>query len=99
MIEELKKLMLVSLGSVSLTREKIDFILKGLVQQGELTKEQGVKVLDSLATKGEKERDILAEKWKELVADVLSKMDLAKRSDIEKLKKRVAKLEKAPKGT
>jgi polyhydroxyalkanoate synthesis regulator phasin len=97
MIEELKKLMLVSLGSVALTRERIGEMMDTLVKQGELTKEQGAKVLDALAAKGGKERESLTEKWKELVGEVISKMDLAKKGDLEKLKKRVSKLEKARK--
>lgn len=95
MIEELKKLMMISLGSVALTRERIGELLDTLVKQGDLTREQGAKVMDALASKGEKERENLQERWKELVGEVISKMDLAKSGDLEKLKKRVSKLEKA----
>ena len=61
MLDPLKKTILASLGVVGFTKEKLDRLIQDLVDRGELTREQGQKVVEVLLAKGGAEGRNLAD--------------------------------------
>jgi len=95
MMDMLKKAVLASIGAVSLTHKKVEEVVGELVKRGELTEDQGRKIVQNLVDEGEKQKDDIARRVSEAVAEALSKMDVARKSELAALERRVEKLEQS----
>lgn len=98
MLDSVKKGFLASLGVVALTREKLEQAVDDLVSRGELSAEQGRKVVETIVRKGEGEARGLGEKVSGEFEKLLSRGPLATKAEVEALSERVARLER-PGGT
>jgi polyhydroxyalkanoate synthesis regulator phasin len=64
-----------------------------IAQESSMSEEEGKKFVDDLLKQSDDVRGRLSDLVQERVTDVLNRFDLAKRSDIERLEKRIAELE------
>lgn len=94
MMDTMKKALLTGIGALSLTKQKVDQVVADLVKKGELSQQQGEKVVAELIDAGKREREALAEQVSQMVTDVLDRMDVATKSDLAALDKRLQALEK-----
>ena len=93
MLDSLKTTLYASLGAVSMAQEKLKETIDELVEKGELTHEQGAKVVDSLADTGECGGREIAERFGEEVGRLINRTPLASRRAVEDLERRVTAIE------
>jgi polyhydroxyalkanoate synthesis regulator phasin len=93
MLDTFKNALLASLGLVAMTQEKLRGAVEDLVKRGELSAEQGRKLVEELLTKGQAEGRALSERISQEVAAVLEKMPFATRKDLRGLEDRILRLE------
>ena len=88
----IEKSMLLGLGMLTLTRDKIVQTVNSLVEQGEVEAEEAPNIIDRLVTLGEEEREEL----RKMMRDELDKrritMPMASRKDIEELSQKIDEL-------
>ena len=88
----IEKSMLLGLGMLTLTRDKIVQTVNSLVEQGEVEAEEAPNIIDRLVTRGEEEREEL----RKMMRDELDKrritMPMASRKDIEELSQKIDEL-------
>ncbi|NLY77691.1 MAG: hypothetical protein GX080_06345 [Tissierellia bacterium] len=85
-----KKILLAGIGTLSLTYEKANSLVKELVQKGQLTVDQGKQLNEELKRVMNNHQPSAESKFKEYV----DSLNLATKSDIDNLIKRVEALEK-----
>ena len=84
------------LGLALRTRDAVIDAGRRIVQESSMSEEEGRKFLDDLLKQSEDVRGRLSNLVEDRVAEVLNRFDLAKRSDIERLEKRIEELEPGP---
>ena len=94
MFDFIKKTMLTGVGLAAMTREKIEELAKELTEKGDMTEKEGKELVDELVKKSEKVKKDLESKMESIVKKVLGKLNLATKEDIEKIEKRLKRLEK-----
>lgn len=96
-MDSLKNLMLAGLGVMSYTQEKLKGAVDSLIAQGELSREQGEKVLEEWVKRGEDEQSKLGGRVQDEIQKVISRLQLITRDDFDALVARVEVLEKLQK--
>jgi polyhydroxyalkanoate synthesis regulator phasin len=85
----IEKSMLLGLGVLTLTRDKIVQAVNSLVEEGEVKAEEAPSIIDKLVARGEEEREEL----RKLMRDELDKLrisaPMASRKDIEALSQKI----------
>jgi polyhydroxyalkanoate synthesis regulator phasin len=85
----IEKSMLLGLGVLTLTRDKIVQAVNSLVEEGEVMAEEAPSIIDKLVARGEEEREEL----RKLMRDELDKLrisaPMASRKDIEALSQKI----------
>ncbi len=86
--EVIKKAMLVGLGA----QEKAKEFVEELVKAGELSKSEASSLVKEWTTKAEEGTKEFDKRMKDTVANVLEKLNIPSRDDIERLEKKVQAL-------
>ncbi|HDR68252.1 MAG TPA: polyhydroxyalkanoate synthesis regulator [Bacteroidaceae bacterium] len=81
----LKKSFLVSIGLLSMTREKAQKIMNELSQRGEVQKDEVKDWVEQLVHRGEEERQAVRELIHDEVKSILDELGLARKEDIRDL--------------
>jgi len=81
--------MLVSVGALSLTREKARAIVHGLVDRGEIRRDETTTLVDRLTARGEEEREALRKMVEEEIEHGLGRLNLATTEDVENLHNKI----------
>lgn len=95
MIELLKKTLLTGVGVAALTKEKIEALAKDFVEKGKISEQEGKAFVDDLIARSDESREAFQNQVEERVQLVLTKMNLAKQSEVDALKVEVETLQKA----
>ncbi|TYB31674.1 MAG: hypothetical protein FXF47_03500 [Candidatus Mcinerneyibacterium aminivorans] len=90
----LKKTILTGIGIASLTGEKIKEIGKKIAEESKMSEEEGEKFVDEILKQSEKTKKNIEKKVDEYVKKSLDKLDIPNQDKVEKLEKRINKLEK-----
>ncbi|MCD4846452.1 MAG: hypothetical protein K8R25_18415 [Methanosarcinales archaeon] len=93
MIEIIKKLGLFGIGALALTEEKINEIVKELIDEGEINKEEGKKFIRELIEEQKKQKEEIESRISETVKETLGKSKTEITEDIKRLEKKIDKLE------
>ena len=93
MLENVKNSLLASLGLVAMAQEKLQECVKDLVDKGELTKEQGKRLVDAFVERGKKEAQDFPEKMAREASRLIEKSPMVSRQEFRKLQERVRLLE------
>jgi polyhydroxyalkanoate synthesis regulator phasin len=88
----IEKSMLMGLGMLTLTRDKIVQAVNSLVEQGEVEAEEAPNIVDRLVARGEEEREELRKMMREEFDKRRSGMRTASRQDIEALSQKIDEL-------
>lgn len=91
MFDTVRKMMLVGLGVQEKAREMLD----AMVEKGSISREEGDTMLNKLMGQAEANVDTVEAKLKEMVASLLSTMDLPTKRDLDELRAQVALLQKS----
>ena len=90
----IKKTILAGLGALVLTREKAEKLAKDLVKRGELAKTEEAKFVKDLMKRAEKSKIEARRRIEEVVKEILVKLDIPTRKELDALKSRIDKLSK-----
>ncbi|MBZ4665325.1 hypothetical protein [Mahella sp.] len=93
MKDKLKKAFLIGIGAMAATGEKIDELVDELVAKGDVTAEEGKKILDQYKEKVKANQQDISSKAKEELSKMLDKMNLATKKDLEEIKARLDAIE------
>ncbi len=99
MFDLLKKTMLTGIGIASMTKEKIEELGKKISEESKLTEEEGKKMVNDLLKQSEKAREDLENQVQKLVKQALEKSNIPTWEDLNRLEKRIIKLENLGKET
>ncbi len=97
MIELLEKTLLTAVGAMTLTQKKTEELLKELREKLNISEEEGKAFLQKLQDTVVQNQEKLQEQAREEVKKACERMGVVTTEEFDKLKKRVAKLEKVPK--
>jgi len=88
MAKWIKKSLLLGLGVLTLTHDRVVRFVDGLVEEGEVRPEEAPGVIDRLVARGEEEREEL----RKLVRQELDRVIPVSRQDIEELNRKIDEL-------
>lgn len=92
-MELFKKLFYTGVGLVSTTAEKLQSQIDDLVKQGNLSKDEGRKVVDEFINTTEAKKEEFETKIKDMVAKALEAVNLPTAAELKELVNRIEKLE------
>jgi len=90
----LKKVVNLGLGGLLVTKEKVEAVVDELVKKGEVEQEEAKKLVEELLKKGNDGRKEIAGQIEKLVKNIVAKLDLPSRKELNELKLEVEKLRK-----
>lgn len=88
-MSKLEDLLYRSIGSLDMTVDKLEDLVRTLVEEGELSKKEGKRIIEKWQEKGDKQK----EKIDRVIDNRLGDLGLAKKDDVDKIKERLARLE------
>ncbi|MBW6520804.1 MAG: phasin family protein [Desulfoarculaceae bacterium] len=98
MIELIKKAMLTGLGMASLTKDKIEEIGRDFIEQGKLSQQEGEKLMEELRARAEESKLEIKKQIEQRIEEILKKMDLVRKSDLDDLKQQIKELQESHAG-
>jgi len=97
MIEFLKKSAFLGLGFAAITKEKIEELSKKIIDEKNLSEDEGRKLADELHREAEIAKKSIESLVEEFVKKSLVKLDIPSISDMKKFELRIRKLEELSK--
>ena len=97
MIELLEKSILTAVGAMTLTQKKAEELLKEMREKLNISEEEGKAFLKKIQEAATQNRDKLQEQAREEVKKACDRMGVVTAEEFDKLKKKVAMLEKRQK--
>ena len=94
MIELLEKTMLTAVGAVTLTQKKAEELIQELREKLDISEEEGKAFLEKVQEAATKNQEKLQEQAKEEVKKACDRMGVVTTAEFDKLKKKVAALER-----
>ena len=92
--EALHKVMLASIGAVALAQEEIEDFVNKLVERGELAEKDGRKVVHDVMDRRKKDAEKAEDQLTKRVEEILGRMNVPTKTDIDALGEKVALLTK-----
>jgi polyhydroxyalkanoate synthesis regulator phasin len=90
----LRKLFLSGLGVFALTQEKIEELVEELAKKGEISWGEKEDFLGEIIKRGKQEQAEVERKIGDKVEEILSRVNIASKDDIERLEKKIDELGK-----
>ena len=95
MFNLLKKMIWLGAGLAAMTTEKIESVVAELIKKGQLSEKEGKALAAELVARSIKAKKDLGEKVEKTISDALQRLNIPTRRDLEELKTRLERLEKA----
>ena len=96
MLDSLRTTIFASLGVITLAQEKLRSCVDDLVKKGELSREQGDRVVNVLAEKGKEGSREISDKLSHEIHALIQRTPFVLRSEFQGLESRVTALESRP---
>ena len=93
MKESIRKLGLIGAGLWAITEDKINDLVKELVDKGDMSKEEGKKVIQDMLEERKKQKIDLEKKISEKIQESISKTDIFTKKEMHELESRIETLE------
>lgn len=81
------------LGVLDFTREKVETVVNDMVKRGELSEQDTAEAVANIMERAKSEQEAFMDMLRGVVEKIVAELGLARSSELEALKKRVAKLE------
>ncbi len=94
MFDLFKKGVLLGLGALTMTKEKIEQVVDELIKKGELSQDERAKAIKDLLKKAEEQEKALADKVSAEVNEAIKKLGVPTKKDLERLEKKIDDLRK-----
>jgi len=92
LLQSLRKVLLASIGAVALAQDEIEDFVNRLIERGEIAERDGRKLIRDLIEKRKEEAKKVEEKLDKRIEEVLARMNIATKSDIQALSDKIAAL-------
>ncbi|MGW8251950.1 MAG: phasin family protein [Anaerolineales bacterium] len=92
LLDAARKVLLAGIGAVALAQEEIEDFVNKLVERGEIAEKDGKKLLREVKERRKKETDKAEDELAKRVEDVLDRMNVPTKSDIEVLSDKISAL-------
>lgn len=96
MRDEIRRVALITSGVVELTRNRAEAIVRDLIKSGDLSGGQATQAVKDLMERSKQNRDEILNLIRSEIRNQTESLGLASRRDIERLERRVARLEDRP---
>lgn len=96
MNELIRKALSLGVGITVASKEKIESIVEELVKKGEVAPNESGELIKNLIAKGEESRAEMKRSVREQLQKLLGELNVATKEDIERLEKRIERLEGPP---
>lgn len=90
MIDLIRKAFYTGLGAAELTREKVEELASELSEKGKVSESEVKKFVDEMIGRSQERKEQLKKQLEKASEEVMKKMNLASRDDLEALEKRLA---------
>jgi poly(hydroxyalkanoate) granule-associated protein len=94
LLEAFRRLLLASIGAVVITQEEIEKLINKLIERGEIAKKDGEKLMKEVMEKRKKEAAKSEDEVNKRISDILDRMNVPTKADIEALGEKIAALSK-----
>ena len=94
MIDFIKKGLMAGVGLAVMTKDKIEELVKEIIEKGEISEQEGKELIDKLQKKAEQARRDLEQKIESIVEKTLEKMNVPTKKDITEMEERIKEIEK-----
>jgi poly(hydroxyalkanoate) granule-associated protein len=94
LLEAFRKLLLASIGAVVIAQEEIEDLINKLVERGEIAKKDGEKLMKEVMAKRKKEAAKAEDEFNKRIEEILERMNVPTKADIEALGEKIAGLSK-----
>jgi poly(hydroxyalkanoate) granule-associated protein len=94
LLEATRKVLLASIGAVALAQEEIESFVSKLVERGEIAEKDGKKLVRDVMEKRKKEAKKAEDELDKRIEDLLDRMNVPTKSDIEALSAKITALSK-----
>lgn len=92
--ELLRKVFLATLGAAVIAQEEIETLVNKLVDRGEIAEKDGKKLVNEMMDKRKSKTHQVEEEFNKNLKDVLERMNIPTKSDIDSLGQKIAGLSK-----
>lgn len=89
-----RKVLLASIGAVALAQDEMEDFINKLVERGEIAEKDGKKLFHELMEKRKKSTEKVEDEIASRVEEALDRMNIASKSDLETLSKKITTLTK-----
>lgn len=90
--EALRKVVLASIGGVALAQDELSKFLNKMVERGEIAEKDARKLLDEVNSRRKKETEKAEKEVDQRMEELLTRMNVPTKSDIDELSKKITKL-------
>ena len=92
--EAVRKVLLAGIGAVALAQEEVEDLVNKLVERGELAEKDGKNLVREIMSKRQKGQEKVEDEYTKRVEDILERMNVPTKSDIDALGKKITALSK-----
>jgi poly(hydroxyalkanoate) granule-associated protein len=93
-LESFRRVLLASIGAVALTIDEIGDLVDKLVERGEIAEQEGKKLVSEIKEKRKKTTDQAEDTASTRMREMMDRMDIPTKSDIDALSAKIATLSK-----
>jgi len=94
LFEAVRKVMLAGVGAVALTVEAVEDLVEKLVERGELTEEEGRKLVNDVWSRRKKDAKKAEEEVNRRVDELMSRFDIPTKAEFEDLSAKISEVSK-----
>ena len=95
MFELIKKAMFTGIGMAAMTKDKIEELAGDFIKKGDLSEQEGRKLVDEMMIKSEESKAEVKKQLDEMVQAALVKMDVASKTQVQELQEEIRLLREA----
>lgn len=92
--ETMRKVLLAGMGAVALAQEEMEVFVAKLVERGELAEQDGKKLMRDVMERRKKETQKAEDQFEKRTEELLDRMNVPSKSDIEALSAKITALSK-----
>jgi poly(hydroxyalkanoate) granule-associated protein len=94
LFEAVRKVLLAGVGAVALTVDAVEDVVEKLVERGELTEEEGRKLMRDIFERRKKDAKKAEEELSKRVDELMARFDMPTKAEFEGLSAKIAELSK-----
>lgn len=94
LLAPVRKVLLAGVGAVALAQEEVEEFVNRLIERGEIAEKDGRKLIDDIRERRQKQTEKAEEELEGQIEDVLHRMNVPTKADIDALSRKITTLTK-----